>query len=475
MQLETKDYIHFQAGDHIWEGSANKALPGDLVKYDGDVTLVKRAKHRLVGVLELASKVRYGITSHGHPMYRFTPWKESYPPFFVGCSSRDSSNVLAQVDFLTWDSTCPRGNLIRIIGKCGDLAAEEAALLIHADWRKGLVINAELVVPAAAPGSLKAFHIDPPGCKDVDDAISIVETGAGTEIHIHIADVASWLHLNPELMPALEGGQTLYKDGEAIRPMFPATLSEGLFSLLPGQERDVLSLVFTDSLTNPVWRRQRILITESYTYETAVKSPNAALLTKVTGSSDPHEWIEKLMLLYNRTAAQRLRELQKGILRRHSAPDMEKFKAYEARGFPAHLAFAAGEYCSVTAMDVKHWGLDAAAYCHATSPIRRAADCYNQMILMGYSVNWNVCQDLNAIAKRAKAYERDLAFVRVLLGWEGWNKEVDGIAGSGRVWIPAWGKLVKGSPLWSGPVRLSVFCDAEKRNWKRRMVLNLRV
>jgi hypothetical protein len=89
------------------------------------------------------------------------------------------------------------------------------------------------------------------------------------------------------------------------------------------------------------------------------------------------------------------------------------------------------------------------------------------MILMGYPVNWDVCPELNAIAKRAKAYERDLAFVRVLLGGA---KEVDGIAGLGRVWIPAWGKLVKGE-FGTGPVRLSVFCDAEKRNWKRRMVL----
>jgi len=470
MQLETKDYIHFQAGDHVWEGSANRALPGDLITYDGTVTILKRAKHRLVGVLELASKVRYGITSHGHPMYRFTPWKESYPPFFVGCSARDTScNVLAQVEFLTWDSTCPRGNLIRVIGKCGDLVSEEAALLIHAEWRKGLAVNPDLVVPDAAPGILEAFHIDPPGCKDIDDAISIIETCNGIEVHIHIADVASWLHLNPELMPALEGGQTLYKDGAAIRPMFPEALSEGAFSLLPGQERDVLSLVhiWTGTLMNPVWRRQRIRITESYTYETAVAASQAPLLTAITGSSDPHEWIEQLMLLYNRTAALRLRELGKGVLRRHSAPDMEKFKAYEASGFPASLAAAAGEYCLATATDTTHWGLEAAVYCHATSPIRRAADCYNQMILMGYPVNWDVCPELNAIAKRAKAYERDLAFVRVLLGGA---KEVDGIAGLGRVWIPAWGKLVKGE-FGTGPVRLSVFCDAEKRNWKRRMVL----
>jgi len=474
MQLETKDYIHFQAGDHVWEGSANKALPGDLVTCDGTVTVVKRAKHRLVGVLELASKVRYGITSHGHPMYRFTPWKESYPPFFVGCSARDTScNVLAQIEFLTWDSTCPRGNLLQIIGKCGDLASEEAALLIHADWRKGLAINPDLVIPPTASEVLEAFHIDPPGCKDVDDAISIIESN-GLEIHIHIADVASWIHLNPELARALEGGQTLYRDGAAIRPMFPAALSEGLFSLLPGQERNVLSLVFTGDLTNHEWRRQRIRITESYTYETASASPKAAVLTAVTGSSDPHEWIEKLMLLYNRTAALRLRELQKGILRRHSAPDMEKLKAYEACGFPTTLASAAGEYCLATDADTRHWGLETAVYCHATSPIRRAADCYNQMLLMGYPVNFDVCDELNAIAKRAKAYERDLMFVRILLRWEGWGKEVDGIAGLGRVWIPSWGKLVKGD-FGTGPVRLSVFCDAEKRNWKRRMVLNLRI
>ena len=475
MQLETKDYIHFRAGDRAWSGDAFQALPGDYVTFDGDkITQIRRAKHRIVGVLELASKVRYGMTTRGSPIYRFTPWNEAYPPFFVGCSSRDNTkNVLAQIEFVSWDAgTCPRGNLVRAIGTCGDLAAEETALLLHADWPRHAVNVGGLSVPSSPTGSvIDAFHIDPPGCRDVDDAISIIPAGDGFEVHIHIADVASWLNLNPWLLQSLEAGQTLYRDGAAVRPMFPAELSEGLLSLLKGEERDVLSLILKwdgATLSEIGWKRQRIRVTKSYTYETASQIPCRDILSSMLGTTDPHEWIEKLMLLYNRAAAARLRAMKAGILRRHTEPDKAKLEAYRACGFPAErLASSAGEYCGAAADNVAHWGLECEAYCHATSPIRRAADCYNQMILMGFPVEADVCSTLNAAAKRAKAYERDLAFVRALLSGK---KMVDGIAGAGRVWIPAWGRLIKGE-FGDGPVSLAVFCDAGKRNWKRRMVL----
>jgi len=105
--LHTKDYKHFRVvfpnGTEVaFEGAsyAHRALPGDTLEIHGDIKkVVKRAKHGpLIGVLELASKMRFGMTARNNPIYRFTPFNESYPPFFVGCSQKDvSTNVLARV------------------------------------------------------------------------------------------------------------------------------------------------------------------------------------------------------------------------------------------------------------------------------------------------------------------------------------------------------------------------------------------
>ena len=124
------------------------------------------------------------------------------------------------------------------------------------------------------------------------------------------------------------------------------------------------------------------------------------------------------MLFYNREAAAMLRAAGFGILRRHAAPDMETLdRLKDIRGVPTHLAFNAGEYCPASDDNVAHWGLGAAVYCHASSPIRRWADVVNQNTLLGilggsHQRFMTDCGTLNRAAKKARGFERDLFFVR---------------------------------------------------------------
>jgi exoribonuclease R len=502
--LQTKDYKHFRVGSTEFEGAnlAAKALPGDTVKVDlGQVVqIVERAKHQhIVGTLELASKVRYGITSHGYPIYSFVPFAESYPPFFVGCSQQDvSQNVLAMIDFAHWDTgTCPRGNLARIIGPAGDIAAEEEALALHASplrWKKLDPLMEPPEVLARATGL--TFHVDPPGCKDIDDAITLDPLpGFNIGVRIHIADVSSWLVANPWLAEKAEAiGQTLYRDGVAIKPMFPAELSEDAFSLVPGKDRRAWTLSFIwnralKCVSDVTWGLEMIRVTQSFTYHSVTKSMLAKELEEICSGlagrpvTDSHEWIEQLMIFYNCEAAKLLYKSDGGVLRRHAGPDEARFAAYAAAGLPAkRLAMSAGEYCSSTELNVKHWGLGQDFYCHASSPIRRWSDCLNQLAIRRHILGEEVVviggatvAQLNARSKAMKAYERDLTFMRAVLGGA---PEVEGqIAEEGHVWVPAWGRIVKvATASGAAPgsaVKIKFFCDATKRNWKRRMVLRV--
>ena len=497
--LQTKDYINFRVGETEFVGAAlaSKALPGDLVLVaEGRVSkIVERAPHQhIVGTLELAAKVRYGITTHGYPIYMFTPFAESYPAFFVGCSQKDvSRNVLAMIDFGHWDDgTCPRGNLARIIGPAGDVTAEGEALALHASpvrWKK--------LEPLVEPPPLEAratgitFHVDPPGCKDIDDAITLNPLpGQNIGVRIHIADVSSWLVANPWLAEkAALISQTLYRDGVALKPMFPAELSEDAFSLVPGKERRTWTLSFIWNTVLKVassmeWSHEMICVKQSFTYHSVTKSMLARELEEICSGlagrpvTDPHEWIEQLMIFYNCEAARLLSRCGTGVLRRHSGPDEERFTAYAKMGLPAkRLAMSAGEYCGSAEANVRHWGLDREAYCHASSPIRRWSDCINQLAIRRSVLGEEsmapapgVIELLNVRSKAIKAYERDLTFMRAVL--EG-GKEVDGfVAEPGRVWVPSWGRIVKAvTEGLNGAVKIKFFCDATKRNWKRRMVL----
>jgi exoribonuclease R len=506
--LRTKDYKTFNLNGLVISGAKNVkgALVGDSVEISTESKtvnrIIKRTHHAsIVGTLELASSSRYGFTSRGIPIYLFVPWNEAYPPFYVGSSYADrSTNVVALVDLEDWavGANCPRGLCRRVIGKCGELSVEMEALIIHTHpvkWKGQLQLMAP--IPFSQGGSYldtRTFHIDPSGCRDIDDAISMWIHDSVVEVRIHIADVASLLASNPILWSSERLGETLYKDGAVVSGLFPTDV-ESSCSLLPGKQRKTLTLAFvwdmtTCAISNLRWLQQEIIVKESYTYETIVNSEWATLLKTVTSGlagrdvSDPHEWVSELMLFYNKTAAAVLKRASKGILRRHSEPDQTLLTSLEMEGFaPKFLAFKAGEYVEATDPNTLHWGLQEAVYCHATSPIRRWVDCINQGTLINtlfvpeFVVPPFTIDLVNAQAKRVKAFERDNFFVQMLLSNP--MKTVKGnVISNGtktKVWVPEWNRCVSlieyiqvGSRL-----TLSVYANPTHRNWKRRLILEV--
>jgi hypothetical protein len=221
-----------------------------------------------------------------------------------------------------------------------------------------------------------------------------------------------------------------------------------------------------------------------------------------------------MMLFYNRSAAEELKRHGVGVLRRHAAPDLERLEAMRRLNLPAsvgdRLAMRAGEYCLAAEEDTVHWGLGAAVYCHASSPIRRWADCVNQTALAAVLHNYldaepapfQVVASLNAAARWAKRYERDLGYVRALLGpaaarahagtvvepgrqsrdgmalAEPGRQSRDGmaLAEAGRIWVPYLERIVRadtGGCQAGDAVEVRFFCDAAKRNWKGRLVVRV--
>ena len=82
--------------------------------------------------------------------------------------------------------------------------------------------------------------IDPPGSKDLDQALHIERRGNGFRVHYAIADVAAFVEPDgPIDVEAHRRGQTMYAPEHRI-PLHPPVLSEGAASLLPDQVRPAL-------------------------------------------------------------------------------------------------------------------------------------------------------------------------------------------------------------------------------------------
>nr|NLI50679.1 RNB domain-containing ribonuclease [Propionibacterium sp.] len=95
-------------------------------------------------------------------------------------------------------------------------------------------------LPDADRTDIEFVTIDPPGAKDLDQALHIERSGAGYLVRYAIADVAGFVPPGGALDRECHArGVTLYAPNLRT-PLHPPVLSEGAASLLPGQERPAL-------------------------------------------------------------------------------------------------------------------------------------------------------------------------------------------------------------------------------------------
>lgn len=550
--IQTKDYKVFYLEDSpeilIQWNETDRVLPGDVVEqhlHTSKWQVADRAEHPLlVGLLDCTSKYIYGMSSRGTPQYLFTPYNTSYPPFIVGCSTHDrTQNKLVLIRFHSWSTSqkFPKGTLVETLGNAGDFKAEAKALYHqYSPWtfkkeyrpvpvhRAIYAIQEEnerddddtVTLPSHVnlndrdkeiddmPMDLTkmyTFNIDPEGCKDIDDVITIYKRDCNQwSLIITIADVSDVVDVNGDLdLHAAKTGQSLYSHFHPPRNMLPASLAEDRLSLLPGQERQGISLLCHfngDTYINSLFRTTILQNKCSFTYDTfqkdapqdivdAVKRGCAALSGK--RSNDPHKWVETCMIHYNTEAAKLLAKYSVGVFRGQTPSQVDRKERY-AQICPA-LAHDAAVYTSVNNLR-PHTALGIDVYCYASSPIRRYVDIVNQRLLKSillkdwYTITMNDGIDMkdlidqqNRLQKGAKRQSRDDFLLAEISAAP--SKVLEGIvfdvAESIQVYIPVWKRIVKvrtwncTTPSVNDPVTLRYFYNTNQTAWKNKIVFQL--
>jgi exoribonuclease R len=445
---------------------SQKIFHQDQIEYqekNNKITIIQstiRTAKYIPGVLILEKNLTYGRTTNKKRLlYSCIPFQKELPVFLVPYEiqlgfQKTILNKYVLFRFDNWQDKHPHGILVETIGDVDHLPAHYEYLLYCKNVRKPacpkpirqlllenppeyyvdrIFENPEKYgyIADQRVSETRIFSIDPKGCVDRDDALSILKTESPNRftVSVYIANVWVWIETF-QLWDYLEicNISTIYLP-DKNRTMLPDILSETICSLDVGKTCFSVVMEFDVDLdTNTILKKyvyqSAICISKNFDYDSAplLKYPDYKLLLQVTqrldsNIKDSHELVAFWMMKMNTCMAEEMYKKQKGIFRtaksanpeqpiiQHKNPELELFlQLWENR--------ISGEYITYSPdqLDYAHCIMNVEKYMHFTSPIRRIVDLWNQIIWVGKhpaKINETVMEKINRENKTIRKIQNE--------------------------------------------------------------------
>lgn len=192
----------------------------------------------------------------------FVPVDKKIPWVRIQTRQRDvlsTKRILVAMD--SWPAWCryPLGHYVKTLGEKGAKATETEVILLeheipHENFSgkvlaclppENWTITAENSLGRKDLRHLPVLSIDPPGCKDIDDALHArpLENG-NLEVGVHIADVTHFVAAGSALDEEAASRSTSTYLVERRLDMLPGILTETLCSLKPNVDRFAFSVIW---------------------------------------------------------------------------------------------------------------------------------------------------------------------------------------------------------------------------------------
>nr|XP_058913690.1 DIS3-like exonuclease 1 isoform X3 [Kogia breviceps] len=195
------------------------------------------------------------------------PWDYRIPKIRISTQQAEALQdfrVVVRID--SWESTSmyPSGHFVRVLGRIGDLEGEIATILVENSISVVPFSEAQMcempVNTTENPWKVSSeeererkdlrkthlvFSIDPRGCEDVDDALSVRALDNGNlELGVHIADVTHFVASHSYIDIEARTRATTYYLADRRYDMLPSILSADVCSLLGGVDRYAVSIMW---------------------------------------------------------------------------------------------------------------------------------------------------------------------------------------------------------------------------------------
>ncbi|MDR3217911.1 MAG: ribonuclease R [Dysgonamonadaceae bacterium] len=295
----------------VAERNSMHAMNGDKVK----VQILAKRKGRTpeAEVIEIIERYRtsiVGIIEIGkYQAFLLTDSKILANDIFIPKDklkgAKDGQKALVKI--IEWPDKAnnPIGEVIDVLGDVGNNQTEMHAILAEFGLPYKYPENVEKAaakIPTKITNEdirlredfrdVTTFTIDPKDAKDFDDALSIRKLKNGNwEVGIHIADVTHYVKAGSVIdKEAAQRGTSVYLVDRTI-PMLPESLSNGLCSLRPNEDKLCYSVIFelTDSAEVKKHRIVKTIINSNrrFSYEEAQEIIETDLLSEDKQSGDP--------------------------------------------------------------------------------------------------------------------------------------------------------------------------------------------
>ncbi|XP_074862492.1 DIS3-like exonuclease 1 isoform X3 [Carettochelys insculpta] len=255
---------------HEWKGRAAALCENDTEeKAPGETSSEPMPTGRVVGIIQknwrdyvvtFPSKEESQSQGKNAQKILVTPWDYRIPKIRINTQQAEAlqnCRVVVRID--SWESTSvyPNGHFVRVLGRIGDLEVETAAIVVENSISVAPFSEAQMCeMPFNTSNNpwkvnpeeeLKridlrdthlVFSIDPKGCEDVDDALSIRALANGNlELGVHIADVTHFVPRNSYTDIEARARAVTYYFADRRYDMLPSILSADLCSLLSRVDR----------------------------------------------------------------------------------------------------------------------------------------------------------------------------------------------------------------------------------------------
>ena len=318
-----EQYIEVKEGNKIPipKSMFMKCFNGDFISIDMKERSYKciqsSIKNKPIpGILLLERNKMYGRYKDKY-LYRFIPHDVKLPFFLVPYKQKygfckKNVNLYMIISLKDWTDNYPRGQIVETIGDVNDnenvyryilwckeldfyfqnntlgkILFKRYRAKTHEEWieciQREYTIEDRTKEATISQGYVyHIFSIDPPDCKDIDDAIHLDKKGEYYEIGVHIADVSHFILENSYIDNEAKNRATSVYLVDRVITMLPEKISNYICSLRPNEEKFTFSAVFKIDLEGEVkesWFGKSIIKSKRrFTYKEVEKILNKDLI-----------------------------------------------------------------------------------------------------------------------------------------------------------------------------------------------------